>query len=407
MKLPHTIRKEINPMLYPNCTADLLGLKDVIVTKVENSSSQIHVWLESVLQMQVCPACRHETKRTHSYRQQSVKDLPLQGLNCILHLRRRRYFCPHCGAVFSEKLSFLARYQRNTSRLQAKVLHDYGCEYSTVSIAKRNGISPGTAVRIFDRVSYPLPNLPRVLSIDEFKGNAGGRKFQCILTDPVKHRILDILPSKNSEALIAYFLQFPLEKRKQVHHLVMDMSLQFREVMTSCFPNAGVITDKFHVCRHVTWALENVRKSEQKKFSDERRKYFKKSRWLLLSRQEKLKPEQVQQLENMLAVSEKLRKAYWLKENFYAFMDSRNIDEAKQNLKNWNLCAGAVQLEEFQKCFETINRWQPYILRAFSLGYTNGFTEGCNNRIKVLKRNCYGVRNFSRFRNRILHMMAS
>ena len=393
-------------MLYPNCTADLLGLKDVIVTKVEHANTQIHVWLEPVLKMQVCPACLHETKRTHSYREQLVKDLPLQGLHCLLHLRKRRYYCPHCGTAFQEKLSFLARYQRNTKRLTSKVLSDYSCEHSTVSIAQRNGISAGTAVRIFDKVSYPMPKLPRVLSIDEFKGNAGGRKYQCILTDPAKRNVLDILPSKNSEDLIAYFLKFPLEKRKQVQYLVMDMSLQFRDVMTACFPEASVITDKFHVCRYVTWALENVRKSEQKKFNDERRKYFKRSRWLLLARHEKLNEEQCQQLENMLMVSEKLRKAYWLKENFYVFMDSKNIDEARRNLKNWNLCFGVAQLEEFQRCFEIINKWQPYILRAFSMGYTNGFTEGCNNRIKVLKRNCYGVQNFTRFRNRILHMMA-
>jgi len=175
-----------------------------------------------------------------------------------------------------------------------------------------------------------MPKLPRVLSIDEFKGNAGGRKYQCILTDPAKRNVLDILPSKNSEDLIAYFLKFPLEKRKQVQYLVMDMSLQFRDVMTACFPDASVITDKFHVCKYVTWALENVRKSEQKKFSDERRKYFKRSRWLLLARHEKLTPEQCQQLENMLSVSETLRKAYWLKENFYVFMDSKDIYEAKR-----------------------------------------------------------------------------
>jgi len=63
-------------MLYPNCTADLLGLKDVIVTKVENSNNQIHLWLEPVLKMQVCPTCRHETKRTHSYREQLVSKGP-------------------------------------------------------------------------------------------------------------------------------------------------------------------------------------------------------------------------------------------------------------------------------------------------------------------------------------------
>ena len=40
----------------------------------------------------------------------------------------------------------------------------------------------------------------------------------------------------------------------------------------------------------------------------------------------------------------------------------------------------------------------------FDYPYTNGFTEGCNNKIKVLKRNTYGYRNFERFRKRILHM---
>jgi transposase len=394
-------------MLYTNYTEDLIGLKDVIVTRVEKVDGHARIFLKTKLQMQVCPNCRHETKRVHSYRTQPVKDLPLFGLKTILYLKKRRYYCPHCSKVFFEKLSFLPKYQRNTTRLYAQVVEAFHSEHSTKSIATMYNISPAVATRMFDRISYPKPKLPQVLSIDEFKGNAGGRKYQCILADPVKRKVLDILPSKNSEDLITYFLQFPLEKRKQVQYLVMDMSLQFRDVMTTCFPNASVITDKFHVCRYVTWALENVRKSEQKKFSDVRRKYFKRSRWLLLSRQEKLTEEQCQQLENMLAISLKLRKAYWLKENFYKFMDSKDIYEAKKNLKNWNLCIGVAQLEEFKKCFDIVNKWQPYILRAFSLGYTNGFTEGCNNRIKVLKRNCYGVKNFTRFRNRILHMMTA
>jgi len=45
-------------------------------------------------------------------------------------------------------------------------------------------------------------------------------------------------------------------------------------------------------------------------------------------------------------------------------------------------------------------------LNSFDVPYTNGFTEGVNNKIKVIKRNAYGIRNFSRFRNRILHVMA-
>ena len=52
----------------------------------------------------------------------------------------------------------------------------------------------------------------------------------------------------------------------------------------------------------------------------------------------------------------------------------------------------------------TIMNWGKSILNTFDYPYTNGFTEGCNNKIKVLKRNTYGYRNFERFRKRILHM---
>ena len=41
---------------------------------------------------------------------------------------------------------------------------------------------------------------------------------------------------------------------------------------------------------------------------------------------------------------------------------------------------------------------------SFDTPYTNGFTEGCNNKIKVLKRNAFGYQNFTRFRKRILFM---
>ncbi|MEF2920191.1 MAG: transposase, partial [Acutalibacteraceae bacterium] len=47
------------------------------------------------------------------------------------------------------------------------------------------------------------------------------------------------------------------------------------------------------------------------------------------------------------------------------------------------------------------------ILNSFTTKFTNGFTEGCNNKIKVLKRNAYGYRNFKRFRNRIIHIFSN
>ena len=61
-------------------------------------------------------------------------------------------------------------------------------------------------------------------------------------------------------------------------------------------------------------------------------------------------------------------------------------------------------LVPFEKCAGTMRNWFAGITNSFDSNITNGFTEGCNNKIKVLKRNAYGYRNFNRFRNRILHM---
>ena len=133
-------------MLYYDYTLELLGLEDVLVTNVVDEGEMVRIYLGSMLKMQACPICFHETNHPHSYRTQTVKDLPLHGKNAVLHLRKRRYFCPYCDKVYQEKTSFLPRYQRNTTRLVAKVIEDYCIEYSTVSISEQNSISAGTAI---------------------------------------------------------------------------------------------------------------------------------------------------------------------------------------------------------------------------------------------------------------------
>ncbi|PWL94021.1 MAG: hypothetical protein DBY08_03725 [Clostridiales bacterium] len=62
-------------------------------------------------------------------------------------------------------------------------------------------------------------------------------------------------------------------------------------------------------------------------------------------------------------------------------------------------------LPSFHKVSETYREWEKELLNIFSTDLLNGFTEGCNNKIKVLKRISYGMPNFERFRTRILHQM--
>ena len=102
--------------------------------------------------------------------------------------------------------------------------------------------------------------------------------------------------------------------------------------------------------------------------------------------------------------SEYSSNAYFLKEHFFKILKCNNSEDAKLKLSIWIRDAGNCGINRFSDCANTFINWSKVILNSFDCPYTNAFTEGFNNKIKVLKRNAYGYRNFDRFRNRILHI---
>ena len=146
-----------------------------------------------------------------------------------------------------------------------------------------------------------------------------------------------------------------------------------------------------------------MRKRVQDSLSSKARKRFKKSRKLLLKKDGKLSPEERVAVEALLSHSEDLSRAWLLKEDFYRFLQSKDSDEAKKKLDQFCYSAKKLQLPEFEPLLKTLKNWEPYILNSFDCPYSNGFTEGTNNLIKVLKRVTYGMPNFRNFRARILH----
>lgn len=391
-------------MLYTNYTEELLGLKDISVKHVKRYDNRLCIHIEMHKKTHRCPRCGEWTSKVHDYRKQQIKDIPAFNEMTVIYLRKRRYVCSMCGKRFYETVPFLPRYHRITNRLAAYVIKSLKEVRSMKSVSNLVNLSPPTVARIFDNVGYSNTSLPKVLSIDEFRGNAGGEKFQCIITDPEHRKVIDILPNRKTEDMAEYFLGY--KDRKAVQHVVIDMSEQFRSLARSLFPRAKIIADRYHVVRQVMWAFENVRKAEQVKFYDSRRKYFKRNRRVLLKRPENLTEEEAYQIESMLRISERLRQAYFLKNEFHKLMDCKNRDDARKQLGIWNMLATGYNLPEFQACTKTFVNWSEEILNSFEYRFSNGFTEGVNNKIKVIKRNAFGIKNFKRFRNRILHVMS-
>ena len=384
-------------------TTELLKLEDAQIERMEETEEEIILQISLKRKMHNCPWCKAETDQVHDYRIRAVRDLSIRGKPLKLLYRRRRYFCPSCGKRFSEACAFLGKYQRFTYQVTERIMQLLHHRWSMKDIARDTRTSVSGVARCLALYPQGKPReLPRVLSFDEFKGNANGERFQCILTAPEERRILDILPDRKGSTIQSYLRSF--SNRQDVQYVVMDMNQGYRDIARAFFPQAKIVIDRFHVARYCTWAMDDVRRAVQKHLLPASRKHFKRSRRLLIARRALLSEEDRAAVDVMLHFSERLYQAYALKELFFQFMDAKSSSTAAELLSKWFDAYDRLQLPEFSPCRRMLKNWKPYILNAFDCPYSNAFTEGCNNAIKALKRVAFGFRNFSNFRARILHV---
>jgi len=389
-------------MLLNDYTAKILGMEDVIVKEVVENDTELHIHIEMPQREHECPRCSERTNRVHDYKLQVKRDSPIRSRNTYLHLRKRRYVCLSCAKRFYENVPLVPKYHQVTRNVIHGVLKAMGDMRSMKEIGKAFNISGTSVARYFDVLSFGKPHLSQAIAIDEFRGNAGGEKFQCILTNPKKRMLLDIMSSRKADELGRYFLDF--KDRNNVQFIVMDLSPLFRSIARAYFPQAKIIADKYHVMRLVDFAFENVRKNEQNKFSKDFRREFKRSKSLLRKKWENLDETQKLEVVAMLNISTRLAKAYNLRNRFRKIFQLNDRAEASKALSDWIMLMEFEKLEEFKSLSTTFREWNTEILNIFEYGLTNAYTEGSNNKTKVLKRIAYGMRNFERFRKRRLYL---
>lgn len=110
-------------------------------------------------------------------------------------------------------------------------------------------------------------------------------------------------------------------------------------------------------------------------------------------------------LEDILKISSDLMEGYCLKEEFLDIIHHYNQMNIEEQINKWISKCIEKDISEFIEAAKTISRWKEYILNSFiDERYSNGYTEGINNKIKVIKRIAFGYKSFELFRGRILYM---
>ena len=216
------------------------------------------------------------------------------------------------------------------------------------------------------------------------------------------HAPIDILPNRRKETIKQY-LQ---ENGANVEIVVMDMNPSFKAAVNKALNRPVIVADRFHYCRYIHWAVDEVRRKVQKEWHTYDRKKVKKMRYVLHKSPEALTLEERWYLKRYTDMSPELKEAYELKELYKKWQnDSRkemNISVVKAGLEAFYRKVEETQNPAFLKAIKTFKNWQVEILNSFAFGYSNGFLEGINNTSKVIKRNAYGFRKFEHFKAKIL-----
>lgn len=389
-----------------NFIRNLLDLKGIIVKKVRYKKNFVKIHIEMPVREQICPCCKAKTTKIKDYRTQVIKDIPIRFKTTYLSYRKRRYQCKNCGKTFYEQVSFLAKRGRKTTRVTEFIIERLTTKQSMKDIAKDANVSSTTVARLLEPLAVSPKHLPKVLCIDEFKGNTGYYKYQVSLLDAERNKPIDIVECRYKTHLLDYFKKFPLEERKKVKYIVIDLWKSYKDLAQRFFPNAKIVADRFHYARYATEMVDTIRKEVQNKLSKKEKKYFKHSRKLLLSRYENLKDEKQKEELNYILInySEKLRIAYLEKERLLDIIHMADKEKAVKLLNEWVVRCAMSDIPELKNCAKTYTNWLEEIRNSLALPYSNGPMEGYNNKIKTLKRVAFGFKNFTNFKARILLM---
>lgn len=108
-------------------------------------------------------------------------------------------------------------------------------------------------------------------------------------------------------------------------------------------------------------------------------------------------------VEELFKWSPKLKKAYKFSRKLSGILDSHITPEtAKEKMAEWIELVQDSELNCFNKFMATLTKYQEQIANYFIQRNSSGFVEGFNNKVKVLKRRCYGLSNVTKLFQRLI-----
>lgn len=396
-----------------NLNADLTELLDIpelITDDYEIQRGIVFIHAHPKNDGQTCERCgSSKVKSTEELPKRVIRDRDIFGKQCYIIIHPRRFKCLNCDNRFTEKFDFLYNKKSYTKRY-AEWIHKLCLKTDISYVSSLETIGYKKAESIFysvgkDKLASEKELKFDKIGLDEISLKKGHKDFVTIISDLTNGKPIAVLKDRSKESLNEFFDGMNKKTKSRIKEVSIDMWSPYFDVIKEHLPKAKVVVDRFHVQNHLNEALTSVRRKIQKDLSDEEKEVIKGSRWILVKNVEDLNQEEKEKLDGIYRKCKMLKEYHQAKEEFRKIFDKVNNREyARKRINEWVEKIHKDNLFLYSKFIETLERWKTQILNYFLSKTTNGFVEGLNNKIKLIKRIGFGFTNIEHFALRILQL---
>lgn len=394
-----------------------LDIPDVEVLDIKlNKRGDYIITVESTLDSTYCHQCgRKITQCIGHDRAITLRHLSILGHAVYIRLRPKRFKCPYCSdePTTTQQLSWYQPKSPHTKAYEEHMLVQL-INSTIQDVALKEGLGYEAVVGIIDRhIATQVDWLEfarlEVLGLDEVALKKGHSDYVVIVTARLSDgqvKVLAVLPDREKETVKAFLRRIPARLQRTIHTVCTDMWPAYVNAVKEVLDQAVVVVDRYHVAKKYRDGADTLRKQELRRLKTElpeaQYQSLKGVMWPFRKNKADLSQNEVELLDRLFSYSPSLKLAYDFREELTAiFEQDLTKVEATQAIEKWRKDVETSQLTCFDPFLTTLDTYLDEITNYFLRRDSSGFVEGLNNKIKVLKRRCYGLRNLDHFFQRL------
>jgi len=397
-------------MLIETITRQTVSLQGFKIESVKQDSGTIVVNLAPDKRFRPrCGVCKSVGVYRDRRKTRSFRHVPIWGYPVVFTYSPRRVICSECDSIHVEHMPWAAGKRRQTAAFAyflatwAKLLpwqevaRLFNCAWGTVASAVEFVVAYGLAHRDLSDVV--------LIGIDEISRKKG-HHYLTNVYDLKSRKLIWSGQGRSKDTIREFFIYLGKDKSSNIQGVCCDMWQPYFEIVKQYAPQATLVFDKFHIVRHLTMAVDEVRRAEIREKGREHKDLMKNSRYIWLKNPWNLTDQQKARFSGLEKLNLKINRAYLLKESFRNFWSYKTKYWAEKYLKKWFWWATHSRLKPMRNFAWMIRRHEENILSYFILNISNGSVEGLNNKAKVVSRRAYGFRSAKNYILNLYHCLA-